>query len=533
MTLYRFPYIIAGLLLVLAALAAPVLAEDIGYIRVASTPPGAYVYIDNAYRATTASSGSESPVIDVTANVQHTIRIAKSGYQDFTSTFSILPGDLRDFQTTLTPVTTPSTFGTIGVASTPGGAEVYIDGTYYGLTPTQSGSFLTQDVLAGQHTVTVQKAGYNTYSTKVTVDSGQRKDVQAALLSTQPAGAIQVTTDPSGAGVTLDGLDPRTAPYTYQNVPPGPHTITATLDGYEPLAQSVTVTSGATAQATLTLVRTPATVGSVHFTSTPSGADIYLDGVYRGFTPATIGNLAAGNHNVLLRLAGYQEYMGTVTVYAGQTSELPVTLSALPSSVGSVSVVSYPAGASAYLDGVYYGQTNPYDALDIPNVQPGDHLVALSLPGYYNYATPVTVTAGQSASVVATMKALPGVNQFGQLAVESSPSGAAIYVDGAYRGITPAVLLLVRPGDRTVLLRATGYQDWTGSVSVNNGETAQVSATLAPIATPTPSTATPTTVPTTPAPTTARPTTTQSGPVAGLALAGMALAGLLVLRARP
>lgn len=533
MTPYRLSCLLAALILIAAALVLPVLGQgEIGYVRVASTPGGALVYIDDVYRSTTGASGIQSPSVDVTANVQHTLRLTKDGYQDFTATFSVQPGEFRDFQTTLVPAPTPSTTGTIAVASTPGGAAVFIDGTYYGVTPTLSGSFLTQDVPVGQHTVSVQLSGYNDYSTTVDVASGQRKDVQATLQSAQAPGAIQVTTNPSGASVTLDGLDPQTAPHTYQNVAPGIHTIQAVLEGYEPLSQSVTVSSGATAQATLTLTAVPATVGSLHVTSSPAGADIYIDGSYRGYTPLLIGNLAAGNHNVLLRLAGYQEYTTATSVVAGSTTELPVTLTALPSSVGSVNVVSYPAGASVYLDGTYRGQTNPYDALDIPNIAPGDHAVILALAGFYNYATPVTVTAGQSTSVVATLKALPGTNPFGQMAVSSSPAGASVYIDGAYRGITPAVLLLVRPGERTVLLRQTGYQDWTGSVSVNNGETAQVSATLVPIATPA-TTAVPTTAATTAAPTTAPPTTTQSGPAAGLALAGIALAGLLVLRARP
>ena len=144
----------------------------------------------------------------------------------------------------------------------------------------------------------------------------------------------------------------------------------------------------------------------------------------------------------------------TTTVVAGQTTELPVTLAALPPSVGSMDVVSYPAGASVFLDGSYRGQTSPYDALDIPNIAPGDHALVLALEGYYNYVTTVAVTAGKSTNVVATLTDKPDANQYGQMAVVSSPSGASIYVDGAYRGITPAALVLVRTGDRTVLLRA-------------------------------------------------------------------------------
>lgn len=536
MILDRLPCLLVGLILILAALAVPVLGQgEIGYVRVASTPGGALIYIDDAYRGTTGSSGSAAPVIEVAANVQHSIRLSKEGYQAFTASFTVLPGDFRDFKTTLVPVPTTSTFGTIGVASTPGGAEVYIDGTYHGLTPTQIGAFLTQEVLAGQHIVTVQLVGYNTYSSKVDVASGQRKDVTANLQSAQPVGAIQVTTNPAGATVTLDGLDPRTAPYTYQNVAPGPHTLMATLDGYEPLSRSVVVTSGATAQATLTLVRVPTTVGSLHVTSTPAGADIYLDGVYRGPSPITIGGLSTGTHTILLRLAGYQEYTVSTTVVAGQTTELPVALAALPPTVGSMDVVSYPAGASVFLDGSYRGQTSPNDALDIPNLPPGDHALVLSLDGYYNYVTTIAVTAGKSTNVVATLTDRPAANQFGQLAVISSPSGASVYVDGAYRGITPAALTLVRTGDRTLLLRESGYQDWTTSVTVATGETAQVSATLVSLGTQTPTSATVTTAATTvaPTPTTAAPTTTKSGLADGLALTGIALAGLLILRARP
>ena len=156
MTPYRLSCLLAGLILVLAALAVPVLGQgEVGYVRIASSPGGALVYIDDVYRGTTPTSGT-TPAIEVTANVQHTLRLTKQGYQDYATTFSVAPGEFRDFQTTLTAVPTTSTFGTIGVASTPGGAEVYIDGTYYGVTPTQSGSFLTQEVLVGQHTVAVQ-----------------------------------------------------------------------------------------------------------------------------------------------------------------------------------------------------------------------------------------------------------------------------------------------------------------------------------------------------------------------------------------
>jgi hypothetical protein len=196
-------------------------------------------------------------------------------------------------------------------------------------------------------------------------------------------------------------------------------------------------------------------------------------------------------------------------------------------------VVSYPAGASVYLDDVYQGVTNPWDTLSIPNVAPGEHDLTLTLGGYYDYVTSVTVTTDQSTSVVATLSDLPGSNPNGQVAVASSPAGAGFYIDNAYRGVTPLVVDSVPKGSHTILVRQAGYRDWTTSIQVTEGETAQVSAPLVQDGSPT-ATATPTPVATTAASTTtAVPTTTRSGVAGGLVLAGLVVAGLLVLRARP
>ena len=196
-------------------------------------------------------------------------------------------------------------------------------------------------------------------------------------------------------------------------------------------------------------------------------------------------------------------------------------------------MVSYPSGASVYLDGVYHGQTNSWDALDIPNVAPGDHSCVLTLGGYYDYVTTLTVSAGRTTSLVATLKDLPTSNPSGQVAVVSAPSGAGVYIDNVYRGITPLTVRDVPRNSHTVLIRLPGFQDWTTSIQVQEGETAQVSASLVPQggATTVVTTVSTTNVTTSP-PTTAVPTTTRSGLVDGIALAGVALAGMLIARSR-
>ncbi len=75
------------------------------------------------------------------------------------------------------------------------------------------------------------------------------------------------------------------------------------------------------------------------------------------------------------------------------------------SNLGSVSVYSSPLGASILIDGRYYG-TTPANLTDI---QPGNHIIRLTLSGYYDYEGTIYVLAGQTTHAFGT---LPPLNQF-------------------------------------------------------------------------------------------------------------------------
>ena len=64
----------------------------------------------------------------------------------------------------------------------------------------------------------------------------------------------------------------------------------------------------------------------------------------------------------------------------------------------------------------------------------------------------------------------PSLGPSGMVRVYSEPSGADIYVDGVKQGQTPADSLIVRTGLHTLLVRLDGYQDWTGTIQVGQGE---------------------------------------------------------------
>jgi hypothetical protein len=74
----------------------------------------------------------------------------------------------------------------------------------------------------------------------------------------------------------------------------------------------------------------PQETGSVRILSSPAGAEIYLDGEYRGTTPATVTVVPAGNHTLEIRESGYERWSSPVTVRAGSMLNVSATLAAIP-----------------------------------------------------------------------------------------------------------------------------------------------------------------------------------------------------------
>lgn len=70
----------------------------------------------------------------------------------------------------------------------------------------------------------------------------------------------------------------------------------------------------------------PEKTGSVKITSSPPGAEVYMDNEYHGTTPATINAVPAGNHTVEIRKTGYKTWSQNVAVTSGSTVSLSPSL---------------------------------------------------------------------------------------------------------------------------------------------------------------------------------------------------------------
>jgi len=434
-----------------------------GSATITSTPSGAAIYVKthsgDSYIGKTPHTDTAVPPGD------YTITLSLAGYLDCTKEVQVKGGETAYVHATLTPA-----IGSISVSSTPSGATIYVE-PYLG-TKGKTPNTITP-VSPGDYTITLSLAGYQDWTKEVQVKGGETAYVHATL--DQTTGSISVCSTPSGAGISFDDVPTNEiTPYAIQNVDPGYHTIKLTLEGYQDWKEKVSVTAGKTVEIDATLAPIS---GSATVTSTPSGAAIYVETYsgddYIGDTPYTDTAVAPGDYTITLTLAGYQNWRKEVQVTGGETAYVDATLD---QATGSISASSTPSGAGISFDGVPINEITPYA---IQNVDPGNYTIKLTLEGYQDWTEAVTVTAGKTVEIDATLAPISG-----SATVTSTPSGAAIYVEtysgDVCIGETPHTDTAVDQGNYTIKLTLAGYQDWTEEVQVKGGETAYIDAILTP-----------------------------------------------------
>ncbi|MCP4291329.1 MAG: PEGA domain-containing protein [bacterium] len=141
-------------------------------------------------------------------------------------------------------------------------------------------------------------------------------------------GSISVTSTPAGAAIFFDGVDTEeVTPFDFTGLDANRYEISVVLDGYFPDPVSTTVDLLPAQHATRDFVLNNQAPTQLTVSSEPTGAAIFLDGEDTGeTTPATIGNLEAGDVEVSLVLDGYYSspISYTATVVANANTELAV-----------------------------------------------------------------------------------------------------------------------------------------------------------------------------------------------------------------
>jgi len=127
--------------------------------------------------------------------------------------------------------------------------------------------------------------------------------------------------------------------------------------------------------------------GALEITTTPPGAEIFIDGEARGPGPQTLWGLSCAEHTVKATAIEHHPFETTLMVPAFVTTPLKIDLDPFASGVLVVSVA--PLNARVVVDGVVVAE-GPVTLEDLPT---GPHEVAVVLDGYPGVTHEVEIKA--------------------------------------------------------------------------------------------------------------------------------------------
>ena len=129
------------------------------------------------------------------------------------------------------------------------------------------------------------------------------------------------------------------------------------------------------------------TTGTLEIRSDVSGADVFLNGKRVGTTPYKASGLTPGKYSVKVEKAGYTSFEKRVDL----ASKQQVVRAKLVAALATLHVEANVAGAKVLLDGEDRGTT----PLELSNVSPGRHELAVSADGYETRSETLEVESGK------------------------------------------------------------------------------------------------------------------------------------------
>lgn len=212
----------------------------------------------------------------------------------------------------------------------------------------------------------------------------------------------------------------------------------------------------------------PVPTGELFVMTQPRDAVVEINGKVLGTTPLQ-EEVPSGKLLMRIRKDGFHDHWTTLNLATGQRLIEEISLDPVK---GLVLIRSNPEGAAVSLGEVSAGIT----PLAIHDIGQGTHRARLSLEGFDDKEIEFSVADRTPKALDVDM-----VSNAGVLVVQSSPTGATVFVDGRNEGTTPLSLNRVGRGERDITLQLSGYEPARRSVMVNPADTTRVEFDMTPL----------------------------------------------------
>ena len=293
--------------------------------------------------------------------------------------------------------------------------------------------------------------------------------------------SIIVDSNAAGADVYIDGIKKAKTDANYRatikEVVIGEHTLKLSYNGIS--AEQKIVVNGDNISFRISVNTAALKPQYVVFNVEPTNTVVTIDGqIYTAEDGVVVAYLEGGNHTFKAEARGYHPQSGNFTV-AGAKIERTITLKGDYANV----TIKADSGADIYVNDKKMGTTSWSGRLNS-----GLYLFEARKSGYRTQSLSQQISSDNPQQSY-TLPALTPI--YGSADITSSPAMADITIDGKSVGRTPLQLDNLLVGTHTVKISKSGYTDNTQTITISEGKTATVTATLTKqvASTPTPASA--------------------------------------------
>ena len=175
------------------------------------------------------------------------------------------------------------------------GVEIYVNDEFKG-----KGRW-TGKINGGNYNIECRKNNHKSVMETMKIEEGW--DTVIKLKHPEPiTGMLSVISRPSGAVVTIDGVQRGETPIMISNLLIGTHKVELSMPNYTAEKTTVEIKEDEVTNCELTLKN----VADMKISSYPHSAFLYVDGHYVGITPTTKSKTPSGDYVVRLEKAGYR-----------------------------------------------------------------------------------------------------------------------------------------------------------------------------------------------------------------------------------
>jgi formylglycine-generating enzyme required for sulfatase activity len=317
-------------------------------------------------------------------------------------------------------------------------------------------------IRTGSYNLTLTNVGYHDSKTQLLINREQAQ-TQSFSMRKLPGVVSIATLNLDDARVQIDGVDIGVTPLIDVPVEAGEHQLSISKDRYLGYGEAISI-EGRSVEQRFQASLQPAWA-IVSLLTSPSGADVLVDGEMLGTTPLNT-EILQGERDITIKLAGHKVWQQGFEVLAGEDFSVPLV--ELVPADGLVFIRSSPTAASVTVGGEFKGLT----PLEVALSPDQNHELTFFKNGYHSHKTSIRTQANQERELSIDLDPV-----LASVIVIAEPNDAELYVNGEFRGVADQTIELMASSQH-IEIRKQGYLPYTTEFTSRPGLDQAIRVTL-------------------------------------------------------